>query len=744
MKKRLLPITILASLGVAALAGCGESGGGGGGGGSVIDVTGVTLNKTSASLFVGGTEQLVATIAPADATDKAVTWSSGDKNVVTVDANGLVAAVGVGETAVTVTTNDGAFKASCDFTVTLDMKSITITNKAAFADGLEEESSASVSVSGDPAFNATVLANKGYLTVTSSNKEVATTSKLMINALKAGTTTITASLFGKSDSFELTVTEKPVIDVNYGTAEKPLSISEALVEVAKLDLEAKAYSPEPFFVKGLIKAALSPASQSGYVFSIKEDVAESPKDMDVSSCLLEEGKTAEDYAMGDIVTITGYIRHQTGHPNDYYISYNNTVQSGNAPVIIAWEKGQGGEEVPEPEVTERTVSEFIAGENTKALAYYVTGEITAFSSGATKDKYGNMTITDGEKSVLIYGSTVTASALAWNKADAYAFTNPQDFITNETTNALNIGDTVKMKLIRDDYGDTIEGKGVIVDITPGGGGEEVPEPAVADKTLAEFIALADSKALAYNVSAEVKSFKNGSQTADKYGNMVLTDGTNDLVIYGASATASALEWNKVDAYSFKNPQDFLTNETTSAIKIGDTVKMKLIRADYQGTVQGTGIVLEVTPGEGGGGGEEETALVSANFTDKALHDWTYIGSGSVSYYSATGIKVNNTGIGVLSPAFAAQSSVKVTIGIGAINANQKTEAGGEHVFTIEALAGETVVDTQYIDLIAVGNVFATLSGAGITAVRITYTAFFHNGTTYCNVGLASASVAVAK
>ena len=75
--------------------------------------------------------------------------------------------------------------------------------------------------------------------------------------------------------------------------------------------------------------------------------------------------------------------------------------------------------------------------------------------------------------------------------------------------------------------------------------------------------------------------------------------TNDLVIYGSTATATALVWNESDAYVFTNPKDFVTNEVTKAIKIGDEVTMKLIRADYKGTVQGTGIILSV--GEGGGG-----------------------------------------------------------------------------------------------------------------------------------------------
>ena len=127
----------------------------------------------------------------------------------------------------------------------------------------------------------------------------------------------------------------------------------------------------------------------------------------------------------------------------------------------------------------------------------------------------------------------------------------------------------------------------------------VPEPAVATRTLKEFIDGENTKAKAYNVTATVKSWKDATADKDKYGNMVLTDGTNDLVIYGASATATALAWDNSSAYAFQNPQDFLTNETTAALAIGDEVTMKLIRADYTKdgvtTIQGTGIITKVTP-----------------------------------------------------------------------------------------------------------------------------------------------------
>ena len=61
-----------------------------------INVTGVSLNKTSTSLEVGATETLSATVAPSTATDKTVTFASSDAEVATVDNTGKVTAVEIG------------------------------------------------------------------------------------------------------------------------------------------------------------------------------------------------------------------------------------------------------------------------------------------------------------------------------------------------------------------------------------------------------------------------------------------------------------------------------------------------------------------------------------------------------------------------------------------------------------------------------------------------------------------------
>ena len=88
---------------------------------ATVPVTGVTLNKTSTSLYVGDTETLTATVEPSDATDKNVTWSSDNEGVATVDATGKVTAVSAGTATITVTTEDGAKTASCTVTVRPDI-----------------------------------------------------------------------------------------------------------------------------------------------------------------------------------------------------------------------------------------------------------------------------------------------------------------------------------------------------------------------------------------------------------------------------------------------------------------------------------------------------------------------------------------------------------------------------------------------------------------------------------------------
>ncbi len=80
-----------------------------------VAVTGITLDKTEATVKVGETATLTATVAPENATDKTVTWTTSDEKVATV-ANGVVTAVAEGTATITATTANG-LTAACTVTV---------------------------------------------------------------------------------------------------------------------------------------------------------------------------------------------------------------------------------------------------------------------------------------------------------------------------------------------------------------------------------------------------------------------------------------------------------------------------------------------------------------------------------------------------------------------------------------------------------------------------------------------------
>jgi uncharacterized protein YjdB len=92
---------------------------------SDIPVQSISLSKTSLKLYTGQTKALIATINPADASNKAVTWSSSNVAVAKVDENGVVTAVAPGGATITVTTEEGGKSATCAVTV---VKAVPVTS----------------------------------------------------------------------------------------------------------------------------------------------------------------------------------------------------------------------------------------------------------------------------------------------------------------------------------------------------------------------------------------------------------------------------------------------------------------------------------------------------------------------------------------------------------------------------------------------------------------------------------------
>ena len=87
----------------------------------IVPVSQITLNKAETSISVGNSETLTATVAPENATIKALKWASSDEDVATVAPDGTVTAVKAGAATITATAADGSGKSAvCKVTVTGD------------------------------------------------------------------------------------------------------------------------------------------------------------------------------------------------------------------------------------------------------------------------------------------------------------------------------------------------------------------------------------------------------------------------------------------------------------------------------------------------------------------------------------------------------------------------------------------------------------------------------------------------
>ena len=170
----------------------------------IVLATSVQLNQMTAEATVGGTLQLSATVLPSNATNKAVTWTTSNSSVATVDSNGLVTAVAPGTATITATTTDGSnLSASCAVNVVVPVTSISLDKTSA---ELVKGNAMKLIVTVLPS-NAT---NK-VVTWSSSNPTIASVDDNgLVTALAAGFVTITTMTTDGSNlsaSCNVTVTE---------------------------------------------------------------------------------------------------------------------------------------------------------------------------------------------------------------------------------------------------------------------------------------------------------------------------------------------------------------------------------------------------------------------------------------------------------------------------------------------------------------------------------------------------------
>lgn len=184
------------------------------------DVTGITLNRTKASIGIRTTLTLEATVYPENATDKTVTWSSSDNSVATVE-DGVVSAIKEGS--VTITAMAGEKSATCEITViSVPVESLTL-----------DKESATLKIGETLKINATVMpaesTDKSVYWI-SQNESVATVDEDgVVTALKAGSATILAFAGQCGASCEITVVGTPVTGVTLNKTDISLHVGETEV-----------------------------------------------------------------------------------------------------------------------------------------------------------------------------------------------------------------------------------------------------------------------------------------------------------------------------------------------------------------------------------------------------------------------------------------------------------------------------------------------------------------------------------
>ena len=176
---------------------------------ATIHPTSVSINKTTDNLAVGGTDNLNATVAPTNATNKAVTWTSSDNSTATVDSTGKVIIVSAGTTTITATTVDGSKVATCIVTVNNQIIKTTSVSLIKTTDSLVVGSTDTLSATVNP-----IDATNKDVTWTSSDASIATVNNVgKVTAISAGSATITAATADSNKTASCTVTVNNITNI---------------------------------------------------------------------------------------------------------------------------------------------------------------------------------------------------------------------------------------------------------------------------------------------------------------------------------------------------------------------------------------------------------------------------------------------------------------------------------------------------------------------------------------------------
>ena len=318
----------------------------------VVKVTGVKLDKTEATLMVGETVQLSATVEPANATEKSISWKTDDSSIANVDGKGLVTAVKGGSTTISVITKDGNMTAKFTITVKEPLSLKVYHSGKEVGDSLiyRLESTPGDSISFEVFDNATgAFVDADNLQVSSSSKEVATylgnkDGSGFVKAESAGLSTLTFSWGDERlHSIILKVLPKPtefgVFYAHAGTGTDPIAKDREIVEGALLRFNS------PFF--NVYYLDLYDLTNRSQILHDKLITGES-SDPDIASVVVNTGSFSYTWGIyshnAGTATITlgyGEFRRSFVAKVTEYKLYYNGKEAGNSNIEYYMGTNQG-------------------------------------------------------------------------------------------------------------------------------------------------------------------------------------------------------------------------------------------------------------------------------------------------------------------------------------------------------------------------------------------------------------------
>ncbi len=205
----------------------------------IIDVSGIIVDPTAVELNIGDVFQATATVAPSNATNAAFEWVSLNRDIATVDGEGVITAKADGEVIIQAVTADGGFVGEIVVTVT----SLSVTSIVVPETSLEiyENTSRTLSYQIEPE-NAT---NQEVVWSSDDSSIVSVTPEGLITANAVGETVVTVTSLDSGVFASITITVLPVfvtgIEIDQNAVE--INVDEAIVLVAQV-IPANAGNPE--------------------------------------------------------------------------------------------------------------------------------------------------------------------------------------------------------------------------------------------------------------------------------------------------------------------------------------------------------------------------------------------------------------------------------------------------------------------------------------------------------------------